>query len=282
MIFRKLFTLLYGLVFCLNASEIASAYVVPAQVMQLLELTGHVCPPTLQDVVRVTQVAWLRQPGTERWEIDETCDTALAESIYRLCSSLGYVDEVMPSVSEYDYCCILGATLPRMIDRLLFTEKLLRQHGVKCKMVVFLTGERQLGEHDKTDQFKDLPANETEGMLLAYHSLKELDLLRSLPYIVVQAPRLQTASGGSIRPSTRHTLRAWHEQERPVPGRCLFISNQPFVQYQQSVVDGEMPKQFSCETVGSMADESYAHRPLLVLDTIARVLYQTWLNQLQI
>jgi len=246
---------------------------VPQGVIRLLELTGIDCPHTLEDIVAATQKHWLRKQGTERWDIEEHLSEEVAAEIYDIGKSLGYIGQIKPTQTTYKYCCVHGGTMGRMIDRVRFAEELV-ESGICFEKIILLSGERQLGEHDITPEFAELPEDEAAGMLLIYEELEGLDMLRSIPHVLVSAPAITTSQGTVVRPSTQHTLRTWINDYKPEDGACLFVSNQPYVQYQHNVAQVELPEGLIPETVGSAASPSYAETPMLLLDTVARMLYQ--------
>lgn len=248
---------------------------ISSEIVQLLDLTGIKCDHTLTAVVEETQKHWLRKG--ERWEIEENLSPESSAAIFEICSSLGYFHEILPQRTKYDYCCIHGGTMANMITRLEFAAQLEAQ-GIEIGTYVLLTGNRPLGAVDKTELFPVLPANETDGMKLIYSSLPSLENMRKKPVIIIQAPQIETAPGVFARPSTHHTVLVWL-LSGPKGTTCLFISNQPFCLYQHEVCLVEMPSSFTIETVGPRASASYQQRPLLLLDTVARTLYQTLKNR---
>ncbi len=85
------------------------------------------------------------------------------------------------------------------------------------------------------------------------------------------------SSQGTRRPGTKETLIEWLESQ-PEPGRCLFISSQPFCGYQDSVARTYLPSSFEIETIGPNADEEIAVS--IFLDNLARWLYQEKIRRL--
>ena len=137
--------------------------------------------------------------------------------------------------------------------------------GVRFDTIVFLTGQRPL-HPTKEKQFK---GTETTMMLQTWDETEMPKALRDLPLIVVDAPPLPERG----RPTTESTIYAWLEQ-KPDPGSSLFFSNQPYVNYQQVVIQSLLPRSFKVETVGPKGGENLPTSVLL--DNVGKWLY--WKN----
>jgi hypothetical protein len=121
--------------------------------------------------------------------------------------------------------------------------------------LVFLTGERPLLDSEK----EYLPGLQTESEMVRW-VYEHSDLPKEIPPLFIEVPMK-----GNRRPNTLDTIHAWLQTD-PHPITCLALSNQPYVHYQQAVLDRLLP--FSVETVGNavIGNPSVA----LMLDTLAR------------
>ncbi|MBS3903866.1 MAG: hypothetical protein KGZ39_00890 [Simkania sp.] len=267
---RKFWVLLAG-VLSMGSLSSNEALITP-QLCELLEITHVQCDKTLPSIVEATQKFWLRPTGQERWEIQERSDPEEQARIVELCRQIGLFSEVSPQTTHYRYCCILGAALPTVQKRLQYAAQLWLK-GVRFDELVFLTGDRPLDHRvDRLSLLEELPQNETEGMLKIFEVMDLPQEIKDLPLTVIDTPK-QPIEQGLRRPNVSDTISCWVGQA-PTPGNCLFISNQPYICYQAAVVRGLMPKTFLSETVGPTTSITPYLRANLLLDTIARWLYQ--------
>jgi hypothetical protein len=242
---------------------------------------------TLASIVSATQKAWLRPAGKERWEMEMSFEDKRSQLI-PLFEQLGFVCEVVPRYDHYDYVLVLGALAERVRTRLAYLKHLW-ENGVKFDSIVFLGGSRPLQPDlesseillnryhaelpaSSTWQFDGvLPTTELEMMRFIFEQADLPDQWKTLPLVWVDAPMIQTPEGKLRRPNTEDTIKTWLKQQ-PKPGRCLVISNQPYVYYQDAVVRTHLSGDFTIDSVGKSAEAGYAVS--LYLDTIARTLYQ--------
>lgn len=216
--------------------------------LDLLDLAGVDHDGTPAGIVEATQAAWLRRPGTERESlVDPPHYQEQRAAFLELFDTLGLVEEVAPTKSQYDATLWLGAKRETAQKRLDY----LRQVW-DGSPVYLLAGERPLEPDEGEGQW------ETEMML---------HLWGAAPIHVVHALR-----GSKSRPNTADTYRLW-QASSPPPGLILAISNQPYVLYQQAVGQSELSGDYQLETVGPRAPPDL---PIAVyLDTLARLLYLT-------
>ncbi len=221
--------------------------------------------PDLQSIVDATQTRWI-QKDKERWEFEKRNEDK-RDLLLPLFKELGMIDTVDASGTMYDYALVYGATYGSVVARI---EHLVSQYkrGVRFSQVVLLTGQRQLGSFIGE---RGLPyKTETEMMLDLWKTMPMPESLRTLPYLLVDAPE-QEKNGQLVRPTTKDTLVEWLKT-KPTPGTCLFVSNQPFSGYQEAVAKCALPSSFTIETIGRQADPKMP--VAILLDNLARWLYQ--------
>ncbi|WP_422132458.1 hypothetical protein [Endozoicomonas sp. ALD040] len=240
------------------------------------------------DSLIIASQQWRRQPGQERWEMKDlplTPDQHLA--VMGHLKALNFVQELLPSSTNYEYSLVLGATVPGMERRLNHLAKLW-QEGVRFNKIVFLVGQRPLKEG--IDNIDSLVANsigeqargkgartarpitETEGAMQLFATMKLPGEMKKLPTEFVDSPRVWKQNHWQ-RANTRDTLIQWMKAA-PTPGRTLVISDQPHAHYQLEVVKQELPDAFQPEVTAQTADEGT--RIILYLDALA-----LWLHNLQ-
>ncbi len=164
------------------------------------------------------------------------------EKIISDLKTLGFVYAVGPSVRRADAVCILGATKPKMANRMQYLEFLFN-NGFTADTIILLSGERFAT--------LNVDASEEELSLIAkkyrvsdWKRLTETHLIqneyetssvskRKLDTYVINTPARELP-----RPTTETTifeLIKWLK-EHPNIKTILFISNQPYTKYQDAVI----------------------------------------------
>lgn len=227
---------------------------------------------------------WRRVPGQERWQLpDIDINDETKAKVTSLLKSIGIIDELKPSQKEFDYVLLLGATVPRMQQRLEHLARLW-QSGIRYNQLVFLTGQRPLtptidnideliartSGHLATDDSR--PTTESEAAVMLFQSTPLMPEMRAKPVYFVDSPRYWNQTRWQ-RPNTRDTLKTWLHQN-PKAGSVLVMSEQPSALYQQEVVRQELPETFSVEMAAQTAPKDT--RLAILLDALA-----LWLHNVQ-
>ncbi len=247
------------------------------QALSLKDAQGDLLPAarellTLMDVPDIPQdelISYLKehwmQSKKERWEMDIRSEEK-KELALPLLRELGCIETLNATEQAYDYALVLGATGPVMQMRLdfLYTQ---HQNGVRFSQIVLLSGDRKLSPK-RDGEYEDLE-NETQLLchLFANHPLSKL-----VPHSVIDSKQQLLDDGTMRRPTTANTLIDWLETNPP-PGKCLALSTQPFVGYQEAVARTVLPSTFSIEGIGPALNSPY---PLAIyLDNFAKwLLYE--------
>ena len=251
-----------------------------SQVRQILDLTNIKTDGSLQDIVTKTQQAWLRKAGTERWEM-ETYLTEQDAALKKLFHEMNMFEAIQPQQKQYTYFLLLGALFKTMDQRFAHAIELYNS-GIRFDAIVLLAGARPAlpaqGENEttflnynKAQYLNQIPQTESEMLQFVYDHAIMPASMRNIPVQMIDVPMQTTPSGNVTRPTTADTIVHWLATN-PKPGNCLAISNQPYVQYQQSVLQTLLPAGFSVETVGVAAKDN--NDLAVMLDTLARILYQ--------
>ena len=205
----------------------------------------------LLSLINETQAKfWNRQGGKERWEISplrwmkDHC-----AQVWPSLGKLGCLHAVEPEIGSCGTVCVLGASKYRMESRLRFLVNLMRQQKLCPTQLILLSGER-LATRDSESKKVDGTEEELELIAKRYgraswEKVTEMDILRflvekepnfaNLEIVVVDTPAHQRPDGTVQRPTTQSTIERWLDQH-PLPEKVFFISNQPYVQYQSSVI----------------------------------------------
>lgn len=253
--------------------------VVAPAVLQLLSLTSVTTDGTLSDIVAQTQKNWLRTAGSERWDIQEVVSDKQQEML-SLFNQLSMLEEIRPQNKQYEHMMILGALFDTMVQRMQHAITLWKS-GVRCNHIALLAGARLAvaaqGENKESFEkfcghaLECVPQTEAEMITFIYDHIDMPSDMRAVPVEIIDVPMLEKSDGTMRRPNTADTIE-WWLKTNPAQGCVLAISNQPYVWYQQAVLETLLPNQFYIETVGSKSSDSV--KLGVVLDTLARVLYQ--------
>lgn len=259
----------------------------------LLELTGIQHDGSLASAVEQTQQQWLRATGKERWQINELFPEKRQEALLLL-DELGCIAAVQPTHNHYDYAIILGASVPAIRIRLSYLAQLW-QDGVHFENLIFLGGARPLDPQresasvlldtkNKTLPAKNgwqyngiLPTTEITMMQFIYDQADLPKEFMACPVKFISTPLQKTNYAANPRnPNTADIITTWLAQD-PMNGTCLFISNNPYIGYQDAVVRTTMPQDFIIETVGNAATDET--KLSVFLDNCARWLYTEKIRQ---
>ncbi len=222
---------------------------------------------SLAAVVKNTQAAWLRKPGTERWEVEKVYEDKRNE-LLPLFEQMHLVNAIIASALTYKYALFLGATVASMIIRMQTLLDLLAS-GVQVEEIVVLVGQRQLTDFEKEEAKKRWNVEIQTETDAARYIFKDHHVTQKITFI--DAPQKLNAQGILCRPTTEDTVKGWL-QLNPTPGSIVAISSQPVCNYQKMVLRTMLPKEFTVEAIGIQAPAQTA--VAVYLDTITRTLYQ--------
>jgi hypothetical protein len=243
---------------------------------KVMEITGVTYDGTLEDLVKVTQKAWLRPAGKERWEIEQQPYENKRAELLPVFKSMGLVDAWKIKDTSFEHILFMGATVARMALRMETLQEVLEM-PVAYKDIIFLSGGRSLIQEEK-DFLKKRgwnPIATTEGGV--YPRLFEENKIPLNKVVFINASETVQPDGKVWRPTTADCVRDWLK-ENPTPGLTLVISSQPFCHYQKIVAESLLPETFVVKAVGVKAPESTT--VAVYLDTLARTIYQ-WVTTTQ-
>lgn len=260
--------------------------------VQLFNILGVQTDGTAQSLNRIAQKYFLRKSGQERWEMEKKYEDKRGE-LLPVFKELNVIDAVWPSEKKYQHIIIHGSTITGMRRRLDFLNTLWDQ-GIRSETIIFFSGERPL---DPTLESKEvllnqelshipfrkgwkcpekMPETEADAARLAWDQMISNEDLRTKNVLFIRVPMIKDPDTGKPRrPQTKDTIEAWLNKN-PVPGKCLAISNNPYIPYQHQTMLKTLraknwDQQLQVETVGGATD---ADTPVAIhLDNIARWLY---------
>lgn len=255
---------------CVVKNKQQKCYVTPL-LKELLKKAGLKSDGSLDNVIEVTQGAWLRPSGEERWNSPEKkySNETIMRNIFK---KLGLVNAVYAPKKIYQAAFIHGATMGSMKKRIDWLVHEYKQ-GIRFKKVIFIVGDRVLDEKAENPQVTPelRLKTEDEAAKWLYEHTNLPVTLKKIPveYVVAKS---KIVNGKVKRANTKDTIVAWLAQNPNPKGDFLAFSNQPFVLYQDLVLKTVLPKTVKLYTVGSKADSDV--KMSVYLDGLARVLYQ--------
>ena len=183
-------------------------------------------------------------------------------------AQLGLVNEITAQEKCYDYALLLGATTKTIIERLNY---LIAQwnNGIRWKSTVILTGQRFLEKKEQEYLVQQGAINvktETEMIQFLWKNTEMPDRLLACPTIFVDTPQRN-----GQRPTTADTVAHWLSF-KPRAGTCLCVSNQPYIHYQQAIMQKLLPLSFTSQTIGPILNPKTT-TVTLIIDSLARWIY---------
>lgn len=257
----------------------------------------------------IAQVVFLRPSHTERKDIKPQNEKFLPytnQAVLGLFHSIGDIGPVYPKKKSYRYILFNGSTVKNMRQRLKTLVELVKVgklHFRKDTEIIFLTGERDLFPEENEAQLMDpeplkqdpcwdkpsaLPTTEDQAAEWIWNQTALSPLLRKAKITFVRAKKkteFNPKTGETLvkRPTTFDTVQTWIQEKNPKPGRCLSISNQPFVYYQKETIQavfkkaGLLKKGFSVEGAGFGSEDQSLDKVkeniAVILDNFARTIY---------
>lgn len=245
---------------------------------------------TYESILAATQKYWLRPVGKERWEEQKNVNVPSAY-LSSLFASIYLTQEVIPSITHYDYAVLLGADVETIRHRLAHLITLSNE-GISFNSIVVLSGARPL---DKNIESKEIvlhnncatlpskqnwclnhrfPTTETEMIKLVFDQTNLPASWDKIPIIFVDTPLQKTENNLLRRPNTQDTIKQWLNEYSPQYGSVLAISNPPYTGYQDALLRQVVPEKFSIETVSKNYQNNTDNKTTsILLDTLARWIY---------
>lgn len=218
---------------------------------------------SIKSIKEVTQKAWLRPKGKERWETIDRYNSVDRAAVLEYYEKTGKLEERRPTKPVYQTALICGATTISMQKRVNFFEKLIHE-GLCIEKVVLLSGARPLDS--AVDEI--LPGCQTEGDALE-KLWKMTSIYFNLPWVSMEQPLV-----GERRPTAYDIFKFW--SEGGTPGRVLIVTNQPYCCFFESVAQVAMPDGVEFEVVGPAATPD-ALKTDVLLDNLARWIYNAFI-----
>lgn len=207
----------------------------------------------LQLVVSTQERFVNRADKQERWETKDLNWMAQnVEDLNKKFVDLGIVDATLygfkqytqPNCMQYDAVCILGARKSEMEKRIKFVERVVKDRRYSFNWLVLLTGARPatigvdgtMEEIAEIAQFFGIESGEvTEAHIFKYLYEKSSLNNGEFKFLMIDTP----AKDGR-RPTTQTTVEDFCLWINAHPGKidqALFISSQPYVDYQMAIIE---------------------------------------------
>lgn len=241
---------------------------------------------SLEALNSYAQANWLRALDKERKDIaPESMDIyspKTKEEIKHILTQLGFINQIHP-LNKPDMIIILGATVQSMEKRIQYAVEMINQLKWHDCKVILLTGDRPLFEDTEINsgffdkeywKEKTMPKTESDAAAMIWQKNS------NSPYTLLATPMLPSniANGSMRRPTTNDTINTLLATLTPGKYNVLFISHNPYIQYQAEtikalLIKGTIQSKFIfSHTAGARANFE-EENPKEVKDNLARYIY---------
>lgn len=247
----------------------------PTQLLRdIFKITELENVENLEYATKQSNFRWIRPKGLERWHLYSILLDHQRVKLEKIIKNSALAKEKMPTKKHYYAVVILGATTTRVSTRMEFLLKLAKS-GVTWEKVFLLGSDRDLNTGPEADQrmaefLKLRESQETEMAMMEYlwSQFNKPKFCQDMKAISVQAGKRPDGT----RANTEDTLIELIKIMGDVKGQTiLFISNNPYICYQDAVVKRALKHHnINTETVGDAMSGGESMEN--VLDTVARCL----------
>jgi hypothetical protein len=247
-------------------------------IYKLMELLNIDITGDIEIDLQKIKTSWERTK--ERWDLKEIFQNEKDRAL-EIFDELNILNEVYPKLNKYDHVIIIGATIPSVRSRLSFLKEQ-SEKGIRFDSIVFLGGQRQLRASEIESLYDDnnpyisfkkdwkrsntIPTTESEMMKIVFEQSELPNEMRNVKIVFVDAPMI-IENEKLIRPGSKETINCWLKTS-PKHGKCLVISNQPYVGFHEAIFKNAMPDDFVVEVIGKKANLNTIVP--VFLDTIAK------------
>lgn len=259
----------------------------------------------LERLNTLAQATFLRPAGMERYQYKALNKQFLdyqPEHVLALFKDIGSTTLIKPLHQTYDYILVHGSTVPNMRKRIQQLADFIDQGLLKITsstQIVFLTGERDLFETETHEVLLScapltqnpkwvcpevFPATEDAAAEWIWNQCLLPKPLRMASIRFMHTPKtitLDPKTNKSVhhRPTTMTTTQMWIDTCHPKPGRCLSISSQPYIYFQEATViqllkkKGLIKEGFTIEGAGVGFEHVSTDDISILLDNLARTIH---------
>ena len=202
---------------------------------------------TPASINKALQNNFLRRPGQERWELNDTLGNHINRaSVLQWLQQMALTTAIPPVAREVDYFLLFGALYSSAYKRLEDWRRQYNKGLIRCKQLVLLAGNRQLLPREiaaMRQQVGDSAFQRwrqrmgraktqlTEALLWEFlweHCVStsvQKKFIRGKNWLLINETGYHPLKH---RPTTSSTLFAWHALYHPSPGRCHANVEKPF------------------------------------------------------
>ncbi len=230
---------------------------------------------------------WRDHPGTERWNLTLKNNLKNKDlNIIKICENeLGIKGTVLPKKVKYSGILFLGASFNSVLNRVEFYNKLIKGNIIDKELKIWiLTGKRDLDEKagETKKNFlelvpagqKPLPLPPDEQSMIKFIFHYKIPKETKVEYIYSEKELNHT------RATTASTVYAWAAKIPNPPHKTYYlgISNQPYVTYQESVINLTLQeaskKNIEVHVIGEeeRPREDTNNYAAILLDTISKII----------
>ena len=239
--------------------------VLSAPMKKALSTLGQESSMSPQDALAFLSENYGRKGAEERHDIKK--NSALEEKrivLMPLFSKMGMIEEQTPLLRTYSYISILGATIDRMTERILFLNDLILKKRVDITpetRIYVLAGDRPLFDSEKKAGYASMKTEFDAAVDLVEH-LNLIPALKKQIKVLNTPKRFDEATKKWVRPHTGNTITTLLREvgnDISADATFLFVSNNPYVPYQHAIVSREFIDQGlpfdKIETIGAKTSD---------------------------
>lgn len=253
-----------------NKQSLIASYGNPSKTLiSLLDALQLVHDGTLEHIKEITQAQWLRPSDLEREDCAEVY-ADLHDELLPLFKKLTLIDEINPSHTHYQHAIVLSNnSMANNVQRIAYLYELFKM-GIRFEHIHLLGAQNLCTSDDIPLPF--FPCTETQAITFLYHNLPKDSAFLAIPVTIYDIADRVTDDGMIVRGNTHSQVVQWTAQN-PNSQSELWISNNPYITYQDSVIRSCRSHNPFLEVVGPCMKNDF--NPIRVcLDTLARIIYQ--------
>lgn len=258
---------------------------------ELLTITKTQIPATRNIYQVCAALEKWRNFGPNRWEFKLPAELKnTKDKVINICEhKLDMQETILPKNFKYSGVLFLGATLSRVIDRLSFYKKLVNSGRVdKTLKMWVLSGDRKIAPEvgETPENFSKIVISTKPPIPIPTDKSDELEMIKFIFYY--QKPEeinteyvYSEKESNYHRATTASTIEAWLKKIPTSPQKTYYlaISNQPFVNYQNSVISYILSKtgrakDIEIHTIGGETNyQDKENQAAILLNTVAKTIY---------
>lgn len=223
---------------------------------------GLSAKPDLANLLNYFNISGMYAPiieqTTQKWynnnamQFDYTISKPLLQPYFE---KLGLTKELEPSHAQYQHIVVVG-DFYRNTQKILQHLEAVMQANVQSERIVLLSSDRVLEPFEKIELFNQRDIATEADMLRHMYSLllSTNTSLAKIPHQLIKA--LDVHKDATTDPIVAKKITYWLDKIKPVPGKCLLISEQPYALIKKKIMELYVPMAFEVDVTATQAESS--------------------------